>query len=339
MRAKKSRMWGSMQRSLSLLMLIYLLTGCSAPSPEPAQAPSLDTPQTRTVFAMDTVMDLTVYSPSGIEALEICAETIKQLDGLFSATDSKSEIYTSNHNGSANISATTADLVSQALGLCQRTDGALDITIYPVIRSWGFTTDNMQVPDSVQLETLLSSVDYSRVSVSDGILVLPEGAMIDLGAVAKGYCGDQLAAIMRESGVTCALMCLGGNIHTVGTKPDGEPWRVAVQDPILADQMLGVLSVEDQAVVTSGGYERYFEQGGQTYWHIIDPKTGYPAQSRIVSVTVVGDNGLLCDALSTALFVMGLDAALEYYHSFKDFEAVIFSCDANRDIYHDCISL
>lgn len=135
---------------------------------------------------------------------------------------------------------------------------------------------------------------------------------IDLGSTGKGFAGQQVADLLREKGVTSALLNLGGNVQTIGTKPDGSLWEIAIRDPKENVPMM-VVSVNDQAVVTSGGYERYFEQDGQTYWHIMDPATGHPADSGLRSVSIIGDDGLTCDGLSTSLFVMGLEKAAELW--------------------------
>ena len=153
---------------------------------------------------------------------------------------------------------------------------------------------------------------------------------IDLGSVAKGFVGSRAAQYLRENGVDSALLNLGGNVQTVGCRPDGDPWKIAVKDPGGGTPMI-VLSIQDQAMVTSGGYERYFEQDGNTYWHIMDPATGRPAESGLTSVTVVGDDGLVCDGLSTALFVMGLEKSAALWQESDDFEAVFVT--AESDIY------
>ena len=212
--------------------------------------------------------------------------------------------------------------MEQALEICRRTDGALDLSIYPIVRAWGFTTGSYQVPDEETIQSLLPLVDYTQIQydAAIGVVTLPEGMEIDLGSVAKGYAGQLVAQMLRNSGVESALLNLGGNVQTVGAKPDGSPWQIGIKDPQGEDAMM-VLSVEDQAVVTSGGYERYFEQDGQTYWHIMDPSTGHPADSGLISVTIVGDEGVVCDGLSTALFVMGLEKATDLWAQSGDFEA------------------
>ena len=222
--------------------------------------------------------------------------------------------------------------MEQALEICRRTDGALDLSIYPIVRAWGFTTGSYQVPDEAEIQALLPLVDYRKIQydAATGTVTLPEGMEIDLGSVAKGYAGQLAAQMLREHGVQSALLNLGGNVQTVGAKPDGSPWQIGIKDPQGEDAMM-VLSVEDQAVVTSGGYERYFEQDGQTYWHIMDPSTGHPADSGLISVTIVGDEGVVCDGLSTALFVMGLEKAADLWAQSGDFEAVFVT--ASGEVY------
>ena len=302
-----------------LLALALLLSSGCAPAPAQA-APSAE----RTFFAMDTVMTLRLYQGGGEDLLGAAEDRVKELEGLLSVTDENSEIYALNHAGAADLSPDTAALLAAALDTCGRADGALDISIYPVLRAWGFTTGEYAVPSDETIAALLPLVDYTQVRLDGDSASLPEGMEIDLGSVAKGYTGDALAALLRENGAASALLDLGGNIQAVGAKPDGSPWRIGVRDPA-GEGNIGVVEVEDQAVVTSGGYERYFEQDGVRYWHILDPETGAPARSGLASVTVIGDDGVLCDALSTALFVMGPEGALDHWRQHRDFEAVLVS--------------
>ena len=303
-----------------LAPLLLLPYGCA-----PAQ------PLERTFFAMDTVMTLRLYQGGDGSLLDRAEARVRELEGLWSVTDGASEISTLNHDGSAELSPETADLLRTALDMCRRTDVALDISTYPVLRAWGFTTGEYSVPGGEAIAALLPLVDYGRVALEAGAAALPPGMEIDLGSVAKGYTGDALAALLKQGGAASALLDLGGNIQAVGSKPDGSPWRVAIRDPA-GDGNIGVVEVADQVVVTSGGYERYFEEDGVLYWHIIDPATGWPARSGLTSVTVVGESGLLCDGLSTALFVMGREGALEHWRQHRDFEAVLVSEDGSVTI-------
>ena len=308
--------------SAALLSAAFLLTGCSG---APAQEP-----ETATFFAMDTAMDFTVYGDAAL--LDEAETLIGSLEEQVSVTDEHSDIYAIDHTGSGSLSGNAAELMAQALELCRRTGGALDISVYPIVRAWGFTTGSYQVPDEETIQSLLPLVDYTQIQydAATGVVTLPEGMEIDLGSVAKGYAGQLAAQMLREHGVQSALLNLGGNVQTVGTKPDGSPWQIGIKDPQGEDAMM-VLSVEDQAVVTSGGYERYFEQDGQTYWHIMDPSTGHPADSGLLSVTIVGKQGIICDGLSTSLFVMGLEKAADLWAQSCDFEAVFVT--ASGEVY------
>ena len=312
-----------------VLALILLLGGC-------AQAPKEYDQQ---LFAMDTLMSLTAYGEAGEQALTGAAARVAQLEQTFSVTREDSDIYAINHanGGWTRVSEDTFDLLRQALSMCAATEGALDITAYPAVRAWGFTTGEYRVPTQAERDALAEKIDYTAVELDEQTrsVRLPQGMELDLGAVAKGWTGDQLAALMDQAGVESAILRLGGNIQAVGAKPDGSPWRVGIQDPASEEGTnLAVLEVADRAVVTSGGYQRYFEQDGQTYWHIMDPDTAAPARSGLTSATIVGPRGADCDALSTALFVMGAEGAAQFWREHQDlgFEYVLVLEDGSIHI-------
>ena len=321
-------------RRLSLLciVLLLLLTGCS-----------VSEPCRRELMAMDTFMTLSVYaqSPAAGEALlEEAAGEIRRLEGLLSVTDPGSEIYQVNHGGAVSLSEPVRELLEKALELCRETGGALDVTVYPAVRAWGFTTGEYRVPEEAELSALVERVGYGRVALDGDRLALPEGVELDLGSVGKGWTGDRLTALFREAGVSSAIMELGGNVQALGTKPDGAPWRVAVQAP--GGGYAGVLEIADKAVVTSGGYQRYFEQDGETYIHIIDPATGRPARTGLASVTIVADSGLRGDGLSTALFVMGREKAEAFWRRNPEFDFILLGEDGTAAItegLEECFSL
>ncbi len=291
--------------------------------------------ETSSIFAMDTIMELQVQGDE--ELLRSSEAKIRELEHLLSVTDENSDIYRLNRGGSCQISDTTAQIMEKALGVCDRTEGALDISIYPVLKCWGFTTGENKVPTAQELESHLASVDYRKVKFSGdtGAVTasIEEGMEIDLGSIVKGYTGTMIADYYRENGVKSALINLGGNVQCVGKKPNGEPWKVAIKSPFSDTQsgIYGVLSAEDEAIITSGGYERYFEENGEIYWHILDPTTGYPAKSGLLSVTIVGRDGLVCDGLSTALFVKGLESAIDIWKKSDDFEAIFITEEG--DVY------
>ena len=310
---------GRLWKKLAAFLLAGVLTGCSAPAKEMQQ------PVERSLFAMNTYMTFTAYGEDAQAALQEAEECIQQVEGLWSVTDEDSEIYQANHSGGqpVTVSEETAEIISFALEMAQRTGGALDPTIYPVLTAWGFTTDSKQVPSQQQIAQLLEQVGYDRIQINGSELTVPDGMELDLGAVGKGYTADLVTEILRRHGVTSALISLGGNIQAIGSRPDGSDWRLGIRAPWESGN-LGVLTVSDAAVVTSGGYENYFDdEQGNIYWHILDPSTGYPADSGLQSVTIVGREGKMCDALSTALFVMGAQSAEQYWRENSGFEMLL----------------
>ncbi len=298
-----------------------LFTACENTS-EPAEEHS------KSWYAMDTFMSVTAYGDSAPGALEEIWDKISELEDMWSVTDEKSELYALNNlknGGSGTVSAETAELISFALDIAEKSGGALDPTIYPVLTAWGFTTEEKHVPPADELSRLLELVDYRAVSVSENTITLREGMMLDLGAVAKGAASDAAADILRKSGVKSALLNFGGSIMTIGTKSDGTDWRIGIKDPV-GEGNIGVLAVSDCAVVTSGMYERYFiDENGTLYGHIIDPKNGYPVNNELLSATIIAPEGRLCDALSTAVFVMGTERAKALWREMGGFDMLLIT--------------
>ena len=313
------------KKARAAVLVFALLTGCGAPSASKAIEQEENS---RSFFAMDTYMTVRAWGADD-ELLEKAEDLVGELEASVSTTREESELHKLNETGFATLPEDAAYLLGRAVDLCGETGGALDISIYPVVRAWGFTTadEDYRVPGEDELARLLMSVDYTRIALDGDTVSLGEGMEIDLGAVTKGYVGDKITALLRENGVTSALLDLGGNIHTLGSKPDGSNWRIAIQNPE-GDGILGALSISDKAVITSGGYERYFvDEEGNLWWHIFDPATGCPARNGLISVTIVGDEGLYCDALSTALFIMGWERAVEFWREHRDFEMALVTGD------------
>ena len=313
-----------LKKILPLFLIFAILSGCGRAS----NKDKISIPETEkfssTVYAMDTVMDISLYGGSE-SVLKDVESLILDLESKLSTTDEESEIYKLNNNKIGELSEDTADILNKALGFCEKTQGNLDISIYPVVREWGFTTGEYNVPSEENIISLLKNVDYSQLAFdkSNNTVNLPENMKIDLGSVAKGYTGDRVLELLKEEGVVSALLNLGGNVQTLGIKPNGEKWNIGIQDP-LSEGYIGALSVSDSAVITSGGYERFFEdEKGNIYWHIIDPKTGHPARNGIISATAIGPKGAYCDALSTSLFIMGKENAIEFWREYKDFEMIL----------------
>lgn len=262
----------------------------------------------KTYLAMDTVMEIRIYD--GDETLlNGCGDIITSLEKKLSTTDKNSLVYRLNA-GETVVDAEVSGLINNCISFSTTTDGAFDVTVFPIVKAYGFMDKNFRLPDNAELSAMLDKVGYDKLNVTGETIVLPDGVEIDLGAIAKGYCSDRIKSFLKENGVTSGVINLGGNVMTIGKKNDKD-WRVAIADPY-GNGYIGILNVTDAAVVTSGLYERYFEKDGVKYGHIIDPHTGKPVNNGFLSVTVVGDDGTECDALSTALFVMGLDKAKQY---------------------------
>ena len=295
------------------------------------EAADKETEASKDLFAMDTYMTLTAYGEHAQEAVDKAAERVEALDALLSTGNENSEIYQLNQNGEATLSEEGGYLVERALELYKKTEGAFDIAIYPVMQAWGFPTQDYHVPDDDTLKEKLALADASKVNYDKDtrkIFFDQDGMEIDLGGIAKGYTSSQIMQIDQDCGVTSGLVNLGGNVQALGCKTDGSKWRVAIQSPDDTEEYLGILEIEDQAVITSGGYERYFEEDGVTYHHIIDPATGYPADSGLISVTIVSDDGTLADGLSTSLFIMGEEKAAQFWRENSDeFEAIMETSD------------
>jgi thiamine biosynthesis lipoprotein len=304
--------------ALTILLLVTVLSGCKT-----------DDVYSSEFFAMDTIMNITVYGQNAKEAGLVCEHEIYRLDELLSTGNPESEVSGLNAEGRRALSQDTSLILSKALDISAMTGGAYDATVYPLVSAWGFYTREYRIPQKTELDRLLEKTGSEMVSF-DGKTVSfgKEGMAVDFGGIAKGYASDRLNQLLREHGIESAIISLGGNVYGLGEKTDGGAWAVAVQDPDDPAGYAGILSVTDMAVVTSGGYQRFFEMNGRIYHHIIDPSTGYPADSGLTSVTIVSNDGMLADGLSTALFVMGKDEALSFWSAHREeFDAVLISND------------
>lgn len=330
---------------LFTILFIMLLTGCKARDQKSAdqnvesadkqqEETSLDTASQekvqKNVFAMDTYMTVSAYGENAEKAVDAAIDEINRLDVLLSTGKDTSQVAFINQNGSAVLNDDTQTLLQKSLELYESTGHRFDITIYPIMCVWGFPTQECRVPEQDEIAKTLELVGSDKLSYDEATktLTLRDGMAIDFGGIAKGYTSSRLMEIFREYNVSSAMVSLGGNVQVLGTKTDGSDWRVAVQNPDGTDDYLGILAIKDKAVITSGGYERYFEEDGKTYHHIMDNETGKPADSDLISVTIISKDGMLADGLSTALFVMGKEDALNYWreHS-EEFDAILVTKD------------
>lgn len=311
-----------MKRIFVVFLCLFLLSGCAAGGNAGASS-------TRYLTAMDTVMSLTAYGENREEALERSVAEIQRLDDLLSIGNENSDISRLNREKTAELSPDTWSLLSQALNLAQDTQGVFDPTVYPLVKLWGFYDKDYHVPTRQELSQALAQVDYRKVSLSQDRCEasLGKGQQIDLGGIGKGFASQRVTELLRDAGVTSAMVSLGGNIQCLGAKPDGSPWNIGIRDPF-GEELYATVRVTDKAVITSGGYERYFEdpETHHIYRHILDPRTGFPAENGLSSVSIVTSDGTLGDGLSTALYIMGLEDATAYWQAHREaFEAVFIT--------------
>lgn len=282
-------------------------------------------------FAMDTYVKFTAYGKNTKDALELAEKRFVEMEAMWSVTNESSDIYAVNHaNGnSVTVSEQTADLITYSLQTANETK-TFEPTIYPIMTAWGFTTGENRVPSAEEIKELLQNVGSEKVIVEGNSVRLEQGVLLDLGAVGKGAAGDEVIQILKENGITSALLDIGVNIQLIGQKK-GADWRLGVRSPF-GEGTVGVLEMSDAAVVTSGNYERFFtDENGISYGHIIDPFTGYPADSGLASVTIVASEGKRADALSTSVFIMGLEDAARFWRENRDFDMILIL--QNGEIY------
>lgn len=321
-----------MKKKLFVLLLLFIILfaeGCSYLS-----SSALLTTENRTtqqIFALDTVITITANGAHAQEGIIAAKEEITRLEKLFSTTLSDSDIAKINRTPCQSnfISSDTAAVLRTSLEVAHKSGGALDISIYPVVKLWGFISGEYRVPDQNEIDKTLAFVDYQKIVLDedDQSVTLAENMQLDLGAVAKGYISQKAAAAMKKAGVESAVINLGGNIQTLGENPDGSGnWEIGIQYLDTNDYFC-TLQVGESTLATSGAYQRKFEYNGALYHHIIDPKTGRPAEGKTVSVTVLSNDGALADALSTAFFIMDIEKASEYYRENDGFEFVILAKD------------
>ena len=312
---------------------LLLLSACGAPTVG-------DVGPSQSFFAMDTVMLISLVDGTE-EDLTAAVQRVNALDAMLSRTREDSAL--SKVNAAAGSGTLTFvpdelyEVVSDSLALAERTGGAFHPAIGPLTDLWGFSSDDPAVPSDDAISSTLPKTDWHAISLTQtpdgsGILLQQAGMSLDLGGIGKGYAAHQLVQLLQQRGVTSALLSLGGNITAMGTKKDGSSWSVAVQDPQQENAYLCIFPLQDQTASTSGSYERFFEENGIRYSHILDPDTGYPVTNDLLSVTVVCSDPVAADALSTALFVMGEEQALEFWRTSDDFECILVAKDGTISI-------
>lgn len=293
-----------------------------------------------TFKSMNTYICVQVNSLSknqGQKACEQVRDEILKLENILSTTIKESDIYNFNNSESLDIKvhAEIEPVFNFSKTMYQKTDGLFNPAMYPIIHEWGFTTDKYKIPSDKTISSLLEQIDFSKIVLTpcdDKNLPFKlhqyKKMQLDFGAIAKGYAGDCAINVLTKNGIKSALIDLGGNIQTLGRKNDGSLWTVGVKCPWNTEEVACSIKVESKAVVTSGGYERFFiGEDKKRYIHIFDPRTGYPAKGDLESVTIVCSKGMYADALSTSLFIMGKENSIDFWKQNKDFDFVLITKD------------
>lgn len=313
----------SLKRALALvvtLACILSLTGCAKAKQEK---------QTVVGFYLDTVIMLTAYVED-IALLNDALEECGRHERLLSRTVEGSDVWRINHAGGqgVEVSEETVEILDAARQVSELSGGAFDVTIAPVSTMWDFTSGAATVPDANAIERAAALVDYRAVQIDGNVVTLPEGRMIDLGGIAKGYIADAVKRYLMDRGVKSAVLSFGGNIVTIGEKPDGSPWRVGIQDidRPTGEYMLVAYNFGG-STVTSGIYERGFEADGVYYHHILDSSTGWPVQNELASVTIFSESSMWGDALATAAFALGTEGGGKLIEGLDGVEAVFIARD------------
>ncbi len=309
------------------LLLTSLCSGCSTTKKEPLSV-------MRTEEMLGTFISITAYGEKEAtlsEAVDAAFERAGELEQILSPTIAHSELNAVNaaaYEQDVLVSDPLWHVLTQAQYYSALSDGALDCTIGDLIDLWGIGTDQARLPSPDEIQGILRKDSYTLLTTDTATRTVrfqEEGLTLQFGAVAKGYIADEMKAVLQEYGVESGLLVLGGNIMTIGDKPSGEPWKIAITDPFTMNQIAANLTVTDQSVVTSGNYERYFEENDVRYHHILDPETGYPSDSGLVSATIIADSSLTCDALSTAAFVLGAEEGMALIESLEDTECIFIT--------------
>ena len=303
---------------LIVALLILCTTGCEKRFAE-------------TKFLMGTIVEITAVGNESNcrQAVKLAFDEIRRIDRLMNVHAEGSEIYRINASAGKSaeeVGSDTLTVINQSLRFADLTDGALDITVAPLMDLWGFGSESTRIPLDDEVKEKLSLVDYKKVHVDEdrSTVELPSGMRIDVSGIAKGYAVDRAIQILKDAGIGNAMVNAGGDIYALGSPSRKKLWRIGIRHPRDNSDLLGILELEDKAVATSGDYENFFEVDGRRYCHIIDTRTGQPVEG-IMSVTIVADNTMEADALATAVFPMGADDGMKLIESLEGVDGLIMT--------------
>ncbi len=332
-----NRYWKRLYSLFIILLLVCsMLTACTGEKIKKYQ---------KDVFALNTWLSFTVYGDrNGERIIDTAIERVREIENRMSITIEDSDVSRINSNAGkkpVKVNNDTLEVIEKGLEYGRISHGAFDITIYPIVKLWGITSEHPKVPTEKEVQDKLSLVNYGGVIVdghNNTVYLKKEGMGIDLGAIAKGYAADEIVRVLKEGGIQHALINMGGNVIVIGGKPDGKPWRIGIQDPRAEEghkSHIAIVEIMDGSVVSSGDYERYivevYNKTGVRYHHIFDPNTGYPADQGLMGTTVIAEHSIDADALSTAVFVMGIHEGFQIIDQMENVKALTIT--KNKEIY------
>ena len=306
-----------------LLSTVLLLSGCSGFGGKRNL--------TYTDALFDTVISVKILDIADEEVLDGCREICQKYDTMFSRTNESSEIYKINNAGgqAVEVSADTITIIEKGIYYSKMSNGAFDITIGSVSSLWDFKSGEHKIPSKKNIFAASSHVNYQNIIIRDNTVQLSDSKMqIDVGAIAKGYIADRLKEYLVENGVKHAIIDLGGNVLLIGSKADGSDYNIGIQKPFdKTGEPITSVKISDHSLVTTGIYQRYFEKDGEIYHHILDPKTGYPCENNLNSVTIITDSSLTADALSTTCFLLGFEKGMNLVNKLDNVDAIFITDD------------
>lgn len=291
---------------------------------------------TKTELFMGTVVKVSIYEGGNDEALEKAFDRVKEIENLVSINKEGTELDKLNDNAgekSVTLSDDSINIINKGLEYSKLSEGTYDISIGPLVKLWSIGLDEAKVPTEDEIGSVLDDIDYNDVKVEgNDVFLKQKNMLLDLGSIAKGYTADEVAKVLKENGVTKAVIDLGGNVYVMGKKSEDKGWKIGVQNPFSQrGDVIGSIVVSDKSVVTTGVYERYIEEDGKKYHHVLNPKTGYPYETEIAGITIIADNSIDADALSTLVFTMGVKDGINFIENKEGVDAIFVT--NNKKVY------
>ncbi|MEG1482308.1 FAD:protein FMN transferase [Clostridium sp.] len=312
------------------LMLVVGIVGCG-------EKKSKD-PITRTELFMGTAIKITIYDKSNEKILDKAFKRVIEIEDLVSINKEGTEITELNNNAGikgVKLSDDSFNIVKKGLEYSKLSNGGYDLTIGPLVKLWSIGLPEAKVPNKNEIIDAIKKIDYKNVNINEDtkeVFLTEKGMMIDLGSIAKGYAADEIVKLLKENGVKEAIVDLGGNIYALGLKEGDKEWKVGIQDPFTdRGNVVGSVKVSNKSVVTTGIYERFIEKDGVKYHHILNPKDGYPYKTELAGVSIIADESVDADGLSTLVFTKGLDEGIKFIESLDGVDAVFIT--ENRNVY------